>query len=107
MALIMVGTGSPGCFVFDEIDSGQEVMRKHSSEGKKGAGKGDSEGGSGLASLKQQGADRFGNLQERVEEALRPQPHPDDIVVRCEIDGRPQFMRKFSCQSLGGRVLSH
>jgi hypothetical protein len=108
IGLVVVGLGATGCFVFDEIDQGQEVMRKHSRQGQEDASEGAeaSEEGLNLAALKRSGTDRFGNIQERVEEAMKPERDPDDIVVRCRVEGNIQYMRKFSCQSLGGRVLS-
>ena len=90
------------------MDKGQAIMKKHSSAHGKDDPKKDaaSESGMDLASLRARSAAQFGGLQEKVEEAMKPKPHPDDIVVQCRIDGGTQYMRKFSCQSLGGLVLS-
>lgn len=100
--------GNLGCFVFDELNAGIEIMDKHSSRPAPGSEPAEEEKSGGkidLAALRERGAAQFGNLQERVEDAMRPKPHPDDTVVTCVIDGGKQFMRKFSCQSLGGRVI--
>ena len=99
-----------GCFVFDEIDKGQEEMRKHSPEAKNkpaeqaGAKKG-GDGGLSFAVLRKKGAGALDDLSGRVEEALQPTLDPDNVVVSCDIEGRIEFTRKFDCQSRGGRLL--
>jgi hypothetical protein len=104
----LLGTG---CFVFEEIDKGQEEMRKHSPAAKidpaeqAKAERGDG-GGLSFAELRKRGAGALGDLSGRVEEALQPAPDPNNVVISCQIDGRTEFTRKFDCQSRGGRVLS-
>jgi hypothetical protein len=99
-----------GCFIFDEIDKGQEEMRKHSPAAKNDPAEKDSavqagKGGISLTALRDRGAGVLGDLSGRVEEALQRAPDPDNIVVSCRIEGRTEFTRKFDCQSRGGRVI--
>ncbi len=109
IALVCLLAGSGGCFVIDEIDKGQEEMRKHSPEAKnqaKSAPEKDENGGISLAALRERSAGAIDSISGRVEEALAPEPDPDNVVVSCAIDGRTEFTRKFDCQSRGGQVLS-
>ena len=108
--LVCLCLSGTGCFVFDEIDKGQEEMRKHSPAAKnkpvdQADAKQDGDGFS-FAGLRKKGASAFGDLSGRVEEALQPAPDPDNVVVSCNLEGRVEFTRKFDCQSRGGRVLS-
>ncbi len=106
VGLCLLGSG---CFILDEIDKGQEEMRKHSPEAKnqaKSAPEKDENGGISLAALRERSAGAIDSISGRVEEALAPEPDPDNVVVSCAIDGRTEFTRKFDCQSRGGQVLS-
>ena len=106
IALAALSFGS-GCFVLDEIDSGQEQMRKNSPEGKNIARvEKDAEGGISLAALRERSAGAIEGISGRVEEALAKEPDPSNVVVQCAIDGRTEFTRKFDCQTRGGRVIS-
>ena len=107
MGVCLLGTG---CFVIDEIDKGTAMMDYHSSAPKQataeaGAARKGGAGGLTLAGLRERGADAFSDLSGRVEQALKKAPDPENIVVSCRIEGRPEFARKFDCQSRGGRVL--
>jgi hypothetical protein len=107
--LCLCGTG---CFVLDEIDKGQEEMRKHSPAAKndpaeQANAKQGSDGGLSFAGLRKKGAGAIGDLSGRVEEALQPTLDPSNVVIRCQIEGRTEYTRKFDCQSRGGRVLGH
>lgn len=109
--LVCFCLSGPGCFVFDEIDKGQEEMRKHSPAAKNVPGENDSakhedEQGISLAALRDRGAGALDDLSDRVGEALQRAPDPDNVVVTCTIDGRTEFTRKFDCQSRGGRIAS-
>ena len=103
--LCLSGTG---CWVLEEIDKGQAILEHHSSAPKnKAAEEADgakSGGGFSLAALKERGADAFKDISGRVEEALKKEPDPENVVVRCWIEGRMEYARKFDCQSKGGRI---
>ncbi len=110
LSLVCFCLSGTGCFVFEEIDKGQEEMRKHSPAAKNDPAEQakTEQGGGGLlsfAALRKRGAGAIGDLSGRVEKALQPAPDPDNVVVSCQIDGRTEFTRKFDCQSRGGRVL--
>lgn len=100
-----------GCFVLDELDKGQEEMRKHSPQTKNDpaeTAKAERGGESGFtfAGLRKKGAGALDDLSGVVEEAMQPTLDPENVVVRCQIDGRTEFTRKFDCQSRGGRLLN-
>jgi hypothetical protein len=97
------GLGCTGCFVFDEIDSGREVMKKHSGRGAKGAAAAEQpepeaeEGPGLLARVKDFFAER--------REASRPQRDPDDEIVSCDLGDAVTFTYASDCLSRGGSVL--
>lgn len=101
-----------GCFVLDEIDKGAAIMDQHASqerreaEAKKKAEekKEAEEGGSLLGDLQGQVANLGGWLGEATEEGP-PERDPSDTVVRCQIAGRTQFLRKSDCRVRGGKAL--
>lgn len=107
LALACITLLSSGCFVFEEIDKGQETMRKHSPQKKVEDVKVEPDDSMSFAALRERGMDALGSLSGRVEEALQTEPDPDNIVVNCDIEGRVEFTRKFDCQSRGGRIRVH
>jgi hypothetical protein len=101
--------GATGCFVLDELDKGNDLMDRHSGKKKarQKAGKETPGGGSGvsIASLKEKGAGTFGQLSEKLEEVMKKEPDPDNVIIRCEVEGRVLYRRTFDCRSLGGQVV--
>jgi hypothetical protein len=96
-----------GCFVFDEIDQGVALMEQHSSAPKTpkaAAGKAEDDGAFTMAALKKKGAGALKDLSGRVEEAMKKAPDPENTMIKCRLEGRVQFTRKFDCQSRGGKV---
>ena len=101
---------APGCFVFDELDAGSEIMDQH-------APKTDAERQQSAAPKRSAGAaERDEGLLEGVQgwiakkkkpsaRASRPTVDPDDVPVRCESGGRTQYMRKSDCRLRGGTIL--
>jgi len=95
-----------GCFVVDELDKGQAQLRKHSPDGGKvDRVEKDESGGISLAALREKSVGAIEDIQGRVEEALAPEPDPENVIIQCAIEGRSEFTRKFDCQSRGGRVI--
>jgi hypothetical protein len=94
-----------GCFVFDEIDSGREMMNKHSGRGTKGASgstrtpeaEPDEEGPGLLARVQQFFAER--------REPSAPRRDPNDAIVSCELEDGVTFTYASDCLSRGGSVL--
>lgn len=106
-ALLLV---APGCFVFDELDAGREIMEKHSPKNK--VEKKEEESPKAAASARggdDEGlvAQLRGWLVDRTAKTTpdRPQYDPDDVPVRCRIGAGTHFVRKSDCQIRGGRVL--
>jgi len=95
-----------GCFIFEEIDSGMATMKKHSHSPATAAKKPEAESGLSFASLKERGEDVMKDLSGRLEEAFEKEPDAANGVVRCAIEGRLEFTRKYDCQSRGGRIAS-
>lgn len=103
---VLALSSATGCFVLDEIDKGQEELRKHSPEAKKmGRVEKDESGGISLAALREKSAGAIEGISGRVEQALASEPDPANVVVTCAIEGRTEFTRKFDCQTRGGRVI--
>jgi hypothetical protein len=107
IVLAFVSCLTSGCFVFDELDSGSELMDQHSrkkSEEPKPAPQASGSSGSSLLS----GIDAAGGIrmiQDKVDEAMAKPPDPNNTMVGCEVEGRLRYTRKYDCQALGGRLV--
>ena len=104
-----------GCFVFDEIEQGNAFLDAHSPRGSKQQEmKLAEEAEKEAADAKAASSDKpfsWAGVKETVDEwwqeALEEEPlerDPSDGVVRCEIRGSVQFLRKSDCSLRGGRV---
>ena len=94
-----------GCFVFDEIDQGRAIMKKHSGQNPKverepePAPEAEQDGeGTGLLARVQQ-------LVQDYREPDEPERSPDDGIVSCELEDGVTFTHESDCLSRGGRVL--
>ena len=58
-----------------------------------------------LAALKQRGSELMEEVSEKVEEAIKGEPNPENVVVTCMVELRTEFMRRFDCEARGGKVL--
>jgi hypothetical protein len=97
-----------GCFAMDEIDQGQQVMDQHYGKGRRG------KAAAAAPAEPQPPTKPEPGLLDRARawwEAKRasggesdtgPEPHPEDVLVRCRLRGGVQFTRKFDCQLRGG-----
>jgi len=108
--LLVLWLGS-GCFVFDELERGEEILDKHASRErreaearKKQAAEAEAEGGSEPSLVADLGG-RVRTWWDERNEPKAPEQDPDNVVVRCELRGQARFTRKFDCLSQGGRVL--
>jgi hypothetical protein len=106
--LCLLGSGT-GCFVADELDSGEQIMNHNSARAKnkkpEPAQTAGNESGSTLESLRNMSSGAFGSMKEKIEEATKKEPDPSNTIVQCRVDGRTEFKRKYDCQSLGGRIV--
>jgi len=109
LVLAALALGGAGCFAFEEIDQGQEIMDRHFAKERKAEeeAQGDETAGTpeepaGLVARLQSWWSGPDAEETAAPEPSGPPPHPEDVPGRCEIDGSTQFMRKFDCQLRGG-----
>ena len=100
-----------GCFVFDEIDKGNEILDKHYGHDRR-PGKKEGRAGAGREQEEEEEPGMLASLKERAleqwDEWTKPKPverDPDDIVVRCDLGESVTFTRKSDCNIRGGRVI--
>jgi len=109
LAIAAVAWACQGCFVFDEIDKGRELMEQHSP--KKSSDESDAAGGTQTASAAGSGdeagfVERLRGWWSSRNEPAPPKRDPNDVVVRCQLgSGGAQFMRRTDCKLRGGRVI--
>ena len=94
-----------GCFVFDEIDSGRKLMKKHSGQNPQVEGVPDpvpepEETGEGPGLLA-----RVQQLIQDYREPDQPGRAADDEIVRCELEDGLTFTHESDCLSRGGSML--
>lgn len=103
---LLVCVLSTGCFVFDELDAGMEIMDSHTSHAnkKREAEKKAAKAGKGDADEKP--PTYAGAVQDWFQNAktLGPrEPSGDDPLIQCALGGSTRFMRQSDCVSQGGR----
>ena len=105
LALVAALALSTGCFVFDEIDKGQQIMKQHgghhaapapaeSAAADEGA---EPDEGPGLLA-------RIQAFWSKSREDAAPERSPDDGIVTCEVSGDTTFTYESDCLSRGGRI---
>jgi hypothetical protein len=95
-----------GCFVFDELDKGQEIMeqlgpgkaKKKKEEAATAAPASPSTARRGPGAM-----DRLKGWWRQATEPAPAPPDPNDKIVSCTLGGSTQFMRKSDCELRGGR----
>ena len=108
LAVMVAAWACQGCFVFDEIDKGIELIEQHSPKPRSAAS---APTGSEQASRAAKGKEEpglFARLEKWWEERSKPKPpqrDPSDVVVRCEIAGAVHFTRKSDCRIRGGTAI--
>ena len=105
VALGLVLCLSTGCFVFDEIDQGRKLMKKHSGQNpnvqrEPEPAEEPEEGDEGPGLLA-----RVQNLIQDYREPDAPERSPDDGIVSCKLDDGLTFTHESDCLSRGGSVL--
>ena len=97
---------STGCFVFDEIDKGQQIMKQHSGHhperqapdsAPEGAEPAQEDEGPGLLA-------RIQAFWDQRHEKAEPERSPDDAIVTCDLGGDTTFTYQSDCLSRGGRI---
>jgi len=96
---------STGCFVFDEIDKGQQIMKQHSGRHP------EPEHAESDAAEAEAAADEGPGLLARIQaywdekRAPRaPERSEDDDIVTCELGDGTTFTYHSDCLSRGGRI---
>ena len=90
-----------GCFVFDELDHGEELMEQLG-PGKGTAQQAAPESAPGAGSDGPGVLERLGAWWDEATASEPAEPDPDDRIVACWLDGSTQFMRESDCQLRGG-----
>jgi len=93
-----------GCFVFDEIDQGREIMKKHSGQNPDAKKNADpvaepEETGEGPGLLA-----RVQQLIQDYREPGDPERPSDDEIARCELPHGLTFTYESDCLSRGGTL---
>jgi len=99
-----------GCFVFDEIDSGRELMKKHSGQNPHVEREPDpvSEPEDAEPEETGEGPGLLARVQQLIQdyrEPDEPERAPDDEIVRCELEDGLTFTHESDCLSRGGSIL--
>lgn len=93
--LCLLACSTLGCFVFDELDAGQDMMKKPSPPPAKGAP-------AAAAAASGKPAPPAGPSWWAKARTLASDEMSDDELVRCELGGSPQFMPRPDCLTRGG-----
>lgn len=112
LTIVLLSALCQGCFVFDELDKGEEIMRQHrpknideaAPEPAPDRSTKDAEPAGALAFVTGL-ADRVMGWWSDLRDPAPAERAVDDVVVRCELPERTQFTRKSDCIVRGGRVL--
>jgi hypothetical protein len=108
-ALLLVAFLASGCFVLDELDTAHKTMDELSggpapkAEAESAAGGSGEAEGSGLLARVQAWWTSQGAAAPSRSADDGPKRNPEDVPVRCEVDGRSVFTHKFDCLARGGR----
>jgi hypothetical protein len=102
LLVILVSTLCWGCFVLDEIDSGQKEMDRYDSKNK---------GKTGEAAAAPQEKQMSSAERARAwwDKARTFEPRADDEksdIVSCKVDGTTRFMSQADCTNSGGHFSS-
>lgn len=95
-----------GCFVFDELDRGEEILDTNSARGAAVAEPEEKKHDSSSIDLAKAGSEALGAVGAWWDDLRRPAPDPNDGIVRCRVNGDVQFTRESDCRSSGGRLVS-
>src|SRR5262245_52607067 len=106
LALVAALGLSTGCFVFDEIDKGQQIMKQHSGH-RAAPAPAESAAADEGAEAADEGPGLLARIQAfwtRSREDAEPERSPDDGIVTCEVSGDTTFTYESDCLSRGGRI---
>ena len=90
-----------GCFAFDEIDAGMEIMEAHTPASKKKAKKEAEETKDGKPPTYAQKVGEWWGKASTL--SSKPTATGENATVACKVDGTTLFTRKVDCLARGGR----
>jgi hypothetical protein len=97
---------SPGCFVFDEIDKGMEIMEAHTPKDKKKTGEKETAAKAGKDGEEpltySKAAQAWWGNAKSLSTAEGAGDASGDPIVKCRESGRSQFMKRSDCLTRGG-----
>jgi hypothetical protein len=94
-----------GCFVFDEIDKGQALMKKHSGQNPDAVKRSDP---APEAAPEDEGPGLLARVQQLIQDYREPddpERSPDDGIVSCKLEHGLTFTNESDCLSRGGTLL--
>lgn len=100
LALLLACLLLSGCFVFDELEAGQEILDKTGPQKEAPAEPGDPE------ARPPTGSDWWSKAKSIGPGAADADPDDPTALVSCRISGATRFMRRGDCLSQGGRPRS-
>jgi len=98
-AVILASILCWGCFVLDEIDSGQREMDRYGGKGKAATAE--------AAASKEEEPSPAERARQWWDKARTFEPRSEDAksdIVSCKLDGAVRFTSQADCQNSGGRV---
>jgi hypothetical protein len=107
VALLSLAFGlCTGCFVFDEIDQGREVMKKHSGASRRPAAAAAAAATEAPEEEQEEGPGLFARLQQylqdRRDSSSAPERDPEDGIVTCVTGDGLTFTHESDCLARGG-----
>jgi hypothetical protein len=104
---LLASLALPGCFVFDEIQKGIDIMDSHSAAPtKKQADQAHAESKPEAESKLPEYKAKLAKWWTHALEEEPPAKDPNNGIVRCDLQGKVSFTRKSDCTSRGGRLVS-
>lgn len=105
MLVLLAALLCSGCFVIDEIEAGQAIMKAHSPDSEPEAEKSDAARPSGGTQTARQRLAEYYAKQRAKASTASKSTDPGDAVGRCRIRGSTEFLRRSDCQLRGGTFL--
>ena len=108
LAVIIAAWACQGCFVFDEINQGMEIMDEHAPKQQGAPATPSQSVRRSRAGNDKEEPGLVARLQKWWEDWNKPKPvvrDPSDIVVKCDIAGAVHFTRKSDCRIRGGTAI--
>jgi len=102
--LIFAAFFSTGCFVFDEIEKGREILSAHQPDSEDSIEIEKGSGDSAAKSPRQRLAEYYAKQRARASKRTASKD-PTDAVGTCRIGKRTHFTRRSDCDLRGGTFL--